>query len=143
MRRSSWCQASSEHFQLVGFAGHFEAILFGNINLSTHPKRHTDELYSWFRIIVIYLHDIYSKGFQYFSLCGNCFISRRKPQSSSIYIEKLMKTNAGMNGSLPIRYFFFLYVFFIKYEVQSNDGKNISSEVQNINGESQFMKLNS
>nr|CAD2199579.1 unnamed protein product [Meloidogyne enterolobii] len=34
--------------ELMGFAAHFEVVLYKNIILSTHPERHTENLFSWF-----------------------------------------------------------------------------------------------
>jgi len=31
----------------MGFAAHFEVVLYKNIILSTHPERHTENLFSW------------------------------------------------------------------------------------------------
>ena len=33
-----------------GFAGYFEATLFGDVTLSTHPATHTPNMFSWFPI---------------------------------------------------------------------------------------------
>ena len=33
-----------------GFAGYFEATLFGDVTLSTHPPTHTPNMFSWFPI---------------------------------------------------------------------------------------------
>lgn len=33
-----------------GFAGYFEAVLFGDVTLSTHPRTHTPNMFSWFPI---------------------------------------------------------------------------------------------
>ena len=33
-----------------GFAGYFEATLFGDVTLSTHPTTHTPNMFSWFPI---------------------------------------------------------------------------------------------
>ena len=31
----------------MGFAGYFEAVLYGDITVSTHPARHTPDMLSW------------------------------------------------------------------------------------------------
>ncbi|XP_065315187.1 protein arginine N-methyltransferase 5-like [Gordionus sp. m RMFG-2023] len=35
---------------LHGFAGYFEAVLYGHVTLSTLPERHTENMFSWFPI---------------------------------------------------------------------------------------------
>uniref|UniRef100_A0A915NC69 Protein arginine N-methyltransferase n=2 Tax=Meloidogyne TaxID=189290 RepID=A0A915NC69_9BILA len=47
LKNNNNCNRVNE-MQLMGFAAHFEVVLYKNIILSTHPERHTENLFSWF-----------------------------------------------------------------------------------------------
>ncbi|VDL92718.1 unnamed protein product [Schistocephalus solidus] len=42
---------ASQDAMLHGFAGYFDAVLFGKIDLSTHPHHHSPNMFSWFPLV--------------------------------------------------------------------------------------------
>jgi len=50
-----------------GFAGYFDAKLYGSINLSTHPLTHTPDMYSWFPIFFPLKEPVYCPA-------GSCLV---------------------------------------------------------------------
>ncbi|KAA0200429.1 Protein arginine N-methyltransferase, partial [Fasciolopsis buskii] len=51
--RYTVCTFPIKHEAVVhGFAGYFEAVLFDDITLSTHPERHSPQMVSWFPLAI-------------------------------------------------------------------------------------------
>src|SRR5690606_14926944 len=46
---------------LHGFAGFFDSVLYGNVTLSIHPRRHTNYMFSWFPYFIPLERPIYVK----------------------------------------------------------------------------------
>uniref|UniRef100_A0A183BW51 Protein arginine N-methyltransferase n=1 Tax=Globodera pallida TaxID=36090 RepID=A0A183BW51_GLOPA len=97
--------------ELMGFSGNFEVCLYKDINLSTHPMRYTKNMHSWFPALFP-LRQLY-----YF------------PDAVTVLFDIQRKIDA--DGCW--------YEWNIEYE--GSDGQLFRSEVQNADGESQYMKL--
>ncbi|TGZ73190.1 hypothetical protein CRM22_001664 [Opisthorchis felineus] len=58
--RFATCTFLMEHDAVVhGLAGYFEATLFGDVTLSTHPRRHSPQMVSWFPFVFPVDHPIF------------------------------------------------------------------------------------
>ncbi|KAA3680625.1 type II protein arginine methyltransferase [Paragonimus westermani] len=61
--RSTTCSFLMEHDAVVhGLAGYFEAKLFGDVMLSTHPQRHSPQMVSWFPMAFPLDHPVYVRA---------------------------------------------------------------------------------
>jgi len=98
----------------MGFAGYFEVKLFKNILLSTHPKRHTINLQSWFPALFP-LQKLIELGENASSIAFNI---SRKVDDGGVWYEWFA-------------------------EIMDNKGRvSFTAPLQNKDGFSQYMRLN-
>lgn len=98
--------------ELMGFVGYFDVNLYRDIVLSTHPKRHTIGLNSWFPALF--------------------------PLRNLIRIGK-QQTTVILDISRKVDVTGVWYEWFV--EVQDKDGTKFVTELQNNDGRSQYMRL--